>query len=465
MNQFEASIASFEVAINQMREYVGGAVEAMPLHEIEAKLLSLAMAIALAALGRIVAQVGTGDVGPVLTDEAGKARRRVGIRPSTYRSLFGPLAIARAYYHSEEHGGACPLDAQLAVPERSYSYHVQHAVCVLATQNAYEEGSKTLVELLGIPVPKSMGEAILADAAEAVPAFRAATPAPSGEGRVLVIQADAKGIVMVQPPKAKVAGPKMRRETPDERQGKKKMANAWTIYSLNPAKDEPPAPINRKTFAHLGTKREAFERLAIEAKKRGYGTKLTLFLSDGDPDLADLQREFFPEAKPCLDWIHLTEYLWDAAYVFHAKGSAEAKAWVETRQGWLLKDDAKTVVRGLKQSLTKGAARLTAAQTETLARVIGYMERNTDRMPYGTFMCAGYPIGTGSIEGGIRHLIGDRMERTGMRWKPPGAQAMLHMRSVHINGEMADFEKFRIKREQERLYGAESRFGPISCSA
>jgi integrase len=35
-----------------------------------------------------------------------------------------------------------------------------------------------------------------------------------------------------------------------------------------------------------------------------------------------------------------------------------------------------------------------------------------------------YPIATGVIEGACRHVIKDRMERAGMRWKVPGAQAM-----------------------------------------
>jgi len=40
-------------------------------------------------------------------------------------------------------------------------------------------------------------------------------------------------------------------------------------------------------------------------------------------------------------------------------------------------------------------------------------------------LAAGYPIGSGVIEGACRHLVKDRMERSGMRWIPSGAQAML----------------------------------------
>ena len=46
-------------------------------------------------------------------------------------------------------------------------------------------------------------------------------------------------------------------------------------------------------------------------------------------------------------------------------------------------------------------------------------------MKYDEYLAAGYPIGSGVVEGACRHLVKDRMERAGMRWHPDGAQAML----------------------------------------
>jgi hypothetical protein len=438
-------------------EYLDGLAGPVPLHEVEAKLLVFAFAIALAALGRYLAGIGVGNVGPVHVDPEGRKRRRIGVRRLTYRSLFGKLVVWRTYYHDAEHGGFCPLDAQLAVPETGYSYHLQKYACILEAQNAYGEGVTTLEALTGMHMPKSMGEHILAEAAAFVPGYRESAPPPANEGEVLVVMGDAKGIPMIRPVVKAPPGPPLSTK-PEQRQGKKKMANSWTIYTMNPQEGEPPVPLNRTTCGHLGTKREAFELLAADAARRGAGAKKMLFLCDGDQDLVALQREYFPNALCCLDWMHLQEYVWEGAYVFHPKGSKEAEAWVKEKNERLMKDDVATVLRGLRQSLTKGKAKLTTAQQETLERVIGYMDANKDRMPYGSFMLAGYPIGTGSIEGGVRHLIGDRMDRTGMRWSESGAQAMLHVRSIHINGEMAAFHDERIKREQRRMYGSLSVF-------
>jgi hypothetical protein len=66
---------------------------------------------------------------------------------------------------------------------------------------------------------------------------------------------------------------------------------------------------------------------------------------------------------------------------------------------------------------------------------------------------APYPIGSGVVEGACRHLVKDRMERTGMRWLPSGAQAMLDLRATYLNGEWNAFWNFHVTQEDQRLYG------------
>lgn len=451
MNQSHSSIAAFEASINKLKEYLATQTHPRPLHDVEADLLVLVRELGLAALAQYVAQCGTGDEGTVATGADGKARRRHGVRTRTYRSLFGPVTVARAYYHRAEHGGVAPLDSQLAMPERSYSHLLQGLVVRLAATSAYDEAVSALDRLLGASVPKAIAEEIVAEHARDVRAFQTAQPAPAGEGAVLVVQVDGKGVPMARPKAKELPGPRMRAKAV-ERRGKKKMAVVVTVYSFNPEPGCPPVPINRKVYAFIGTKREAFAWVLAEATKRGYGVKPTLFLSDGDLDLAELHAEMLPAATPCLDWIHATEYLWDAAYTLHREGSAEAREWVEAAKERMLAGKVAVVLRGLRQSLTKRKRKLGKMRKEKLAGVIAYLERNKDRMPYDEFFAAGYPFATGSVEGACRHLVADRMEGTGMRWKEPGAQAVLHVRSIHLNGETDEFTRFRIKREQDRLY-------------
>ena len=80
-------------------------------------------------------------------------------------------------------------------------------------------------------------------------------------------------------------------------------------------------------------------------------------------------------------------------------------------------------------------------------------ENNRQKMHYDQYLAAGYPIGSGVIEGACRHVVKDRMEQSGMRWTLDGAQSMLHLRSIYLNGDWQAFDEHRIQTEQATLYG------------
>ena len=81
-----------------------------------------------------------------------------------------------------------------------------------------------------------------------------------------------------------------------------------------------------------------------------------------------------------------------------------------------------------------------------------YFENNRDRMQYDEYLEQGFPIGSGVVEGACRNLVKDRMERTGMRWRTSGAQAILDLRAIYLNDDWSKFHKYLIRREQKRLY-------------
>ena len=109
-----------------------------------------------------------------------------------------------------------------------------------------------------------------------------------------------------------------------------------------------------------------------------------------------------------------------------------------------------SVIRGLRQMATRSG--LTGRKREQLERICQYFESHRSRMRYDEYLAGGYPIATGVIEGACRHVVKDRMERTGMQWVLEGAQAMLDLRTVHLGGHWDDFCAYRTKKESERLY-------------
>ncbi len=55
-----------------------------------------------------------------------------------------------------------------------------------------------------------------------------------------------------------------------------------------------------------------------------------------------------------------------------------------------------------------------------------------------------------AIEGTCRHLINDRLDRTGARWSLKGAEALLKLRSLYASGDLEDYWTFHERQEQQR---------------
>ena len=65
------------------------------------------------------------------------------------------------------------------------------------------------------------------------------------------------------------------------------------------------------------------------------------------------------------------------------------------------------------------AGKVSKSQRKDIRQICRYFEKNKDRMHYNEYLEKGYPIASGVIEGACRHLVKDRLERTGMNWTMP----------------------------------------------
>jgi hypothetical protein len=140
----------------------------------------------------------------------------------------------------------------------------------------------------------------------------------------------------------------------------------------------------------------------------------------------------------------------EAAHVFHPEGSEQAETFVRQRLLRVLQGKAAGVIRGLREMATKHE--LVGTRKKTVAKVCAYLEANLERMRYDEYLREGYPIASGAVEGACRHLVKDRMERAGMHWTVPGAQAMLDVRSIYVSGLWDEYQPYWIGCETERLY-------------
>ncbi len=146
------------------------------------------------------------------------------------------------------------------------------------------------------------------------------------------------------------------------------------------------------------------------------------------------------------------EYLWKAAHALYAEGSDEASEWVRGHALMILQGRVSGVIQGMKQSATKRG--LKGAKLKAILGAAAYFRRNRERMRYDIYLALGLPIASGAVEGACKNLVKDRMERSGMRWCVPGAEAVLKLRAVKLSGDMDEYWRFHIRQEQNRLYAA-----------
>ncbi len=73
-------------------------------------------------------------------------------------------------------------------------------------------------------------------------------------------------------------------------------------------------------------------------------------------------------------------------------------------------------------------------------------------MRYHLYLQKGWPIASGSVEGACKNLVKDRIERSGMRWTPLMAEAMLRLRATYLSGDFDEYWHHHMQQEQERLH-------------
>ena len=463
------------------------AQQQQPIHQVEETIFRELLVVGRWLLESFLALAGTGDVGPTLTiagdsptDPGRELPRRdePGSRP--YLSIFGAMAIERTCY-GHDRVEAAPLDAQLHLPRRQYSYLLQRWLGAFVVDDAHAEAVRKLGTILGLEIAVKASEDLNREQASDVEIFQDRLPVPAAatEGPLLVVTADCKGVPLVR----KALPPEEAPDTPlpalaNQRRGKgqkankKKMAAVGAVYTIEPFRrtaddviDEVmrkeagarrPRPQNKRVRAELLVGKVAlFLWLADEVIRRDpQGSKPVIFLSDGEQALQDRQSEYLPERAVCiLDLFHVLERLWKVAWCLFEEGTQKRAAhqWVEERLRRLLEGKVDAVIRGLRYQATQRG--LKGPKRKTVRDAAAYFARNRDRMRYDEYLAAGYPIGSGVVEGACRHLVKDRMERTGMRWLPSGAQAMLDLRATYLNGEWDAFWNFHVTQEDERLYG------------
>jgi hypothetical protein len=227
-----------------------------------------------------------------------------------------------------------------------------------------------------------------------------------------------------------------------------------------------PRPTNKRVWAIVehSPQRVIDDAFAEALRRDPDHRRRWVVLVDGNRDqLRRIQRAARTvggEITIVLDIVHVLEYLWRAAYAFHAEGTSEAEAWVEHQLQRLLQGRSGGEIAKSLRLMAK-THQLDATAAKPVVKAASYLVKNTRWLHYDRALADGLPIATGVIEGACRYLVQDRLGRTGARWSLTGAEAILRLRALRTSGDFDDYWVFHLEQEHNRTHASRYADGEV----
>jgi len=446
-----------------------------------------------------------GEAGEPVVDTTNQERGRKRVQQRTLETVFGTVSVERAGYGAEGEDSLHPLDAKLNLPAERYSLELRRRAAEEASRNSFDETVETLARYTGAHISKRQVEELVQRAARDFDAFyearRDAEVVASGEGgsvdaepvatgsvetgSVLVLTCDGKGVVMhaadLRPATHKAAERTQHklqtRLSKGEKRHRKRMATVAAVYTVPPYVRTPeqvleavarlraerpdpqrPRPECKRVWASV---EQEPEDVLVEAFREALdrdrtGEKRWAAVVDGNETqigiLEQLAEASGIELTIVLDLFHVLEYLWKAAHALEKEGSTALEQWVLERLLEILRGRASHVAAGMRRSATR--RHLPMKQRAPVDRCANYLLYYKHYLAYDQYLAAGLPIASGVIEGACRHLVKDRLGRTGARWRLSGAEAVLRLRALRTSNDFDEYWRFHEAREFERNHQA-----------
>ena len=405
---------------------------------------------------------------------------------------LGEVSVRRIAYRSgiKGAGSLFPRDAVLNLPPCGYSWQLQRLAEMFTRSGSYEQAREFVLAATGVSIGKRQLEQITVAAAADAERFcqdrdRAAVPQAGqqeGEGGLppLAISADGKGVAMRPEARrrcAKAPGKRVRtfakRAGTGEKKGCKRMAETGCVFDVQAPDGPPRTPeeimtrepgepargpraVNRWYTCDITASRaEIIAALLDQAERRDPGRDRTwIALADGDNHQIEV---FRAEAARrgititiTIDFIHVLEYLWKAAWCFHPPRDPAMEDWVIAQGLDILHGRVSEVISRIRQLAADHPPRPGGEHAKIIRTTLHYLDAKQPYLDYPRALANGWPIATGVIEGACRHLVQDRMGITGARWGLQGAQAILWLRAIHASGDHDAYWAWHIQQEHQR---------------
>ena len=402
---------------------------------------------------------------PHVTSAAGVRHRTVEAGQGRgLASVFGPVRVTRMAYRHGHEENLYPADARSVMPGDPYSMGLRALTAFHLASAGYGQAQEIIEDRTGVRIGHAQLSGIARDLAAWTDDFyeersRDAEEEEQPASDVIMMQGDGKGIAM-RPEHRRNAG-----KQDGTRPGIKKMAEIVAVADFTPAVREPediaapparrkahPGPEARDKWVSASVTESIEDMIAAafgEADRRDpERVRQRVFLVDGNKQqlaaIAACAEERGMKVPVLIDYIHVSGYIGRAAAALHPGDPVAAGQWADGQLLRVLHGRAKAVAATLASVAAKTRAnpRKRHLDLTDLDRAVTYLNNNQQHMKYDKALEKGWPVATGMIEGACRFVIEDRFGITGARWSPGGAEDILKIRAVVVNGDLDDYMRY-----------------------
>jgi hypothetical protein len=200
--------------------------------------------------------------------------------------------------------------------------------------------------------------------------------------------------------------------------------------------------VRRLVVTCLGDADALFSLLWAELRERGWLGAQTVVVVVGDGSEWIWKRaSVFVHRCEILDFWHAMSYAWAYARLQFGEGSRRAEQWTRRVAHDLKAGHVHDVLARL-QHLHPSSPE----SREALDALVTYYTAHAGRMQYDEYLRVGYGIGSGAVESAHKQVVHARLRQAGMRWSEVGAQRLLALRLLLLNGEWARTDQLRLAR-------------------
>jgi len=210
----------------------------------------------------------------------------------------------------------------------------------------------------------------------------------------------------------------------------------------------PPTVLVKSMVATRQDAESLGKTLAAAARSRGfYGAKRKAFVADGAECNWTVQKRWFSDFVPIIDFIHALSYVFAAATAgrLFGQGWAVYVRWI----GLVWQGSVAEVITELERRQEE-LGLPTKDESETnprrvVADTLRYLKNNQGRMKYDEYRRLGLPITSSHVESTVKQF-NRRVKGTEKFWLEEGAEALLQLRADYLS-ETETMEKFWQERE------------------